>query len=67
MMQDFPALFHLDVLHLQIQMHCERLTAAIGVVTEMCQSLYSMWGTTCDAEDKRKYKKTKKQIKNQQK
>lgn len=55
-MQDFPALFHLDVLHLQIQMRCERLTATIGVVVEICQSQYSMWGTACDAADLQKYK-----------
>lgn len=56
MVQDFPALLHLDVLHLQIQMHCERLTAAIGVVAEICQSQYSMWNTACDAADLQKYK-----------
>lgn len=55
-MQDFPALFYLDMLHLQIQMHCVRLTSVICVVAEICQSQYSMWGTACEAADLQKYK-----------
>lgn len=57
MTQDFPALFFLDMLHLQIQLHGERLTAAISVVGGMCWSQYSIWGTACDEICRRKNNK----------